>query len=170
MKMNPTNLRGFILVLITGLMLASCSKDKTSTDNMVGTWTAGTTTYTAKVGDKTLTQYITDLGLPTDQAAAYTAAFTQHFEPSYTGTFQIKSDGTYTSNFWGTVETGTWSLSSDGTKLTVVATGNEPETLDVLLLTSNKLNLKMSETLNEDINGDDTPELINVDLEVDFTR
>jgi len=43
-------------------------------------------------------------------------------------------------------------------------------TLDVLLLTSNKMKLKLSETLNEDRNGDDTPELINVDLEVNFTR
>ncbi len=43
-------------------------------------------------------------------------------------------------------------------------------TLDVLLLTSNKMKLKLSETLNEDLNGDDTPELINVDLEVNFTR
>jgi hypothetical protein len=43
-------------------------------------------------------------------------------------------------------------------------------TLDVLLLTSNKMKLKLSETLNEDLNGDDTPEIINVDLEVNFTR
>jgi hypothetical protein len=171
MKRNLSNLRSILLVLITGLILTSCSKDKTSTDNLVGTWTAGASTYTAKVGDMSLTQYFTDvLGLPADQAATFAAAFTQGIQQAFSGTLQIKSDGTYSSNFGGTVETGTWSLSSDGTKLTVVPTGDTPETLDVLLLTSNKMKLKLSETLNEDLNGDDTPELINVDLEVNFTR
>ena len=66
------NLRLAVILLLTGIMLSSCSKDDTTTDNIVGTWTAGTSTMTAMVGTKTLTEYFIDVvGLTAEEAALY---------------------------------------------------------------------------------------------------
>ena len=55
MKMKSFFQRSIFLVLLTGLMFSSCKKDETKTEDIVGTWTAGTSTLSVMVGDKTLT-------------------------------------------------------------------------------------------------------------------
>ena len=171
MKMNFLSLRNYILVFITGLILSSCSKDPTATDDLIGTWTAGTSTFTAMVGSKTLTQYFTDvMGLTAAEAQQFTDLLNQGIQQSFTGTIQIKSNGTYTSSMGGTTDTGTWSLSSDGKKLTIDSSTEAPMTFDVIELTSSKLQLQILESISEDLNGDDTPELININVVVSFTK
>ncbi len=171
MKMNLRNFRNFIPVLITGLILSSCSKSKTSTDNLIGNWTTGTSTVSAMIGDKTLEQYYTDvLGLPAAQAQALNTTFSQSVQQRFSGTVQIKSDGTYTSTFGGGQSSGTWSMSSDDSKITIVPNGEQPTTFDILALTSSKLQLELLESLSQDLNGDNTPESINVTLDVNFSR
>ena len=124
MKTNFSNLKSFALIILTGLILSSCSKkDSTPTENIIGTWTAGTYTFNAKVGDLTLTQYfITAMDLTEAEAAQYTALFNLMFQQQFSGTIQIKSDGTYTSDIGGTTDSGTWSLSDDGKELTITPT------------------------------------------------
>lgn len=171
MKKNYLNLRNYILVLITGLILSSCSKDATLTDNLTGTWTAGTSTFTAMVGDKTLTQYFTEVMLLTmNEAQLYTNLYNGLIQQSFTGTIQIKSDNTYTSTLGGEADTGTWSLTADGKKLTIVSSTDDPMTFDIIELTSSKLQLQLLESISEDFNGDDTPELININVVINFTK
>jgi len=176
--MNFLNLRTFIFILITGLILSSCNKDKdATTDNIIiGTWTAGIPTFTVMIGEKTLEQYFTEvLGLSTVEAQAlsdyYTQMITEDFE--VTGDeIQIKSDNTYTANLGGYPDSGTWSLSADGKKLTIDSSTDSdgPVIFDVIELTSNKLKIRMEISISEDIGGDETPELINLIVVYNFTK
>jgi hypothetical protein len=172
MKTHFSNLKSFALIILTGLILSACSKkDTTPTDNLVGTWTAGTYTFTATVGDLTLAQYFTTvMDLTEAEAAQYTALFDLMFQQQVSGTIQFKSDGTYTSNIGGTTDSGTWSLSADGKKLTIDSATDVPMTIDIIELTSNKLHAKMTQIVEQDLNGDEVPETITVDIDITFNK
>ena len=172
MKMPYINTRLLFLVFIAGFAITSCKKDSSSTVTLAGgTWTAGTPTFTAMVGTKTLTQYYTDvMGMNVTQAQQYTAVVNLVFMQAFTGTIQFKSDNTYTSNLGGTSDSGTWSLSADGKKLTINSSTDVPETLDVTVLTSNKLTVSTTGNTYEDLNSDGTDETIAVHVEIPFTR
>jgi len=170
MKMKPLFQKSIFLVLLAVLTLSSCKKDSKS-DPIIGTWTAGTTTFAATVGDKTLNQYFVDImGLTQEQADSYTALYDQTLKQAFTGTITIKSNNTYTDNLGGTADSGTWSLNSDQTQLTIVSGTDGPTTMDVVELTSSKLRLHTSEVVPEDLNSDGTDELINISIDVTFTK
>jgi hypothetical protein len=166
------NIRIICFVLIAGLAITSCKKDSSSTVTLAGgTWTAGTPTFTAMVGTKTLTQYFTDvMGLDATQAAQYTAIVNLALMQTFTGTIQFKSDNTYTATLGGTPDSGTWSLSADAKKLTIDSNTEPPETLDVTQLTSNKLTVSLTDNTSEDLNSDGTPETMTVSVTIPFTR
>jgi hypothetical protein len=42
--------------------------------------------------------------------------------------------------------------------------------LDIIELTSGKLQVQMSESISEDLNGDTTPEVININVVLNFTK
>ena len=173
MKINFLNCRILFFVLVAGLILSACSKDEEETPGslIVGTWTAGNSTYTIKIGARTLTQYFTEvLGLSATEAQLYTSYFNQGIQESISGTIQIKSDGSYTANLGGETDTGTWSLSSDGKKLTIDSSQDTPVTFDIIELTANKLRFNMIESINEDLNDDNVPETITVSIEMVFTK
>jgi hypothetical protein len=171
MKVKLFNLRNFIPVIITGLILSSCSKDSTPADDLVGTWTIQSATFNALIGSKALKQYLIDeLSLTDAEAQQFADQFNQQMQQSFTGTIQMKSDNTYTSTMGGTPDTGTWSLSSDNKKLTIDSSTDSPVILDVIELTSSKLQLRGTDTQTEDLNGDDTPETINVTIDLIFTK
>jgi hypothetical protein len=171
MKMNKIYLRTLFTILIIGISLSSCKKDKTGTDLIVGNWTAGTPTFTAMIGTKTITQYFTDvMGLTADVALQYTTIFNLEVQQLFVGTINFKSDNTYTSNLGGTPDSGTWSLSADGKTLTITPTGDTPSTATVTQLTSNKLVVSLTDTVSEDLNSDGTPETIIVTGTLPFTK
>lgn len=172
MKSTSINIRIISVVLIAGLAVTSCKKDSSSAVTLAGaTWTAGTPSFTAMVGTKTLTQYYTDvMGLTAAQALQYTVIANAALIQSFTGTIQFKSDNTYTSNLGGIPDSGTWSLSADGKKLTIDSSSEAPQTADVIELTSNKLSVTLIETVSEDLNNDGTPETIIVNVTIPFTR
>jgi hypothetical protein len=173
MKKNLMNTKIMYGILIVSLAVASCSKDSDTPAVTLegGTWTAGTPTFTAMVGNKTLNQYFMDvMGLTTTQAAQYTAVANLALIQSFTGTIQFKSDNTYTANLGGTPDSGTWSLSADGKKLTIDSNTETPETADITELTSNKLTISIITSESEDLNGDSTPETLTVNVTIPFTR
>jgi hypothetical protein len=172
MKKSSLNIRIICFVFIAGLAITSCKKDSSSTITLAGgTWTAGTPTFTAMVGTKTLTQYYTDvMGLTTAQAAQYTAIVNLALMQTFTGTIQFKSDNTYTATLGGTPDSGTWSLSADGKKLTIDSNTEPPETLDVTQLTSNKLTVSLTDNTLEDLNSDGIDETMTVSVTIPFTR
>jgi hypothetical protein len=118
-----------------------------------------------------MTQYlIDDMGLTSIEALLYIALFNAKIQQSFTGTIQMKSDNTYTSDLGGSTDTGTWSLSSDGKKLTTDLGSGVPASLDVIELTSSKLHLNGKVTVTEDLNGDNTPETIIVTVDLTLTK
>jgi len=171
MKTNTMIIRSFILVLLTVLLMTACSKEESASDNIVGTWTAGDASFTAMVGTKTLAQYFTEvMGLSSTEAQLYTSLFTQGIQQAFTGTIQIKADGTYTASMGGTTDTGTWSLSSDGKKLTIDSSNEIPVTYDIVELAANLLHLNISESETDDLDSDGTPETIIISIDVTFTK
>ena len=89
---------------------------------------------------------------------------------SFTGTITIKSNGTYTATLGGDDDSGTWSLNSDKSELTIVSTVDGPMTFDVVQLTSSKLQIHATEITTEDLNGDEIPETMHVDVEINFSK
>lgn len=171
MKTKFLSLRNFIPVIITGLILSSCSKDSTPADDLVGTWTTQSATLTAMVGSKTLIQYFIDeLALTATEAQQFNDLFNQQMQQAFTGTIQMKSDNTYTSTLGGESDTGTWSLSSDNKKLTIDSSTESPQIMDVIQLTSSTLHLRGTDTQTEDLNDDGTPETIIATIDLTLTK
>lgn len=170
MKMKLLNPRILFIAIITGLIFSSCSKDDKQ-DEIIGTWATESTTFTAMIGTKTLTEYfMEDMGLTADEAEVYVNFINQALLQTFTGTIQVKSDHTYTANLGGTADTGTWSLNSDRTQLTIDSSTDDPMTYDVLELTSSKLHLQIQGEVSEDLNEDGTPEIISIEADIIFTK
>jgi hypothetical protein len=160
-----------ILILMVGLVLSGCSNDKKTTDNLVGTWTVGTSSFTTMVGTRTLTQYFTEvMGLSAAEAQLSSAVVNQTIQQSFSGTIQIKSDNTYSATLGGKNETGTWNLNSDGTQLTIVSGSSGTQVFDIVQLTSSVLKVRLTNQVSEDLNSDGTPESITVTADVTFNK
>lgn len=171
MKGKFLNLRNFIPVIITGIILSSCHKDATPEEDIVGTWTMQSSSFTATVNGKSMTQYfIDDLGLTAAEAQQYIAIFNATMQQSFAGSLVMKSDHTYTATLGGEADNGTWSLSSDGKKLTIDSSTEVPMILDVIELTSSKIHLQGTETVMEDLNDDGTNETLVVTIDLTFTK
>lgn len=162
--------RSLFLVLITGLILSSCKKDEVA-DPIVGTWTTGTSTFSAMVGSRTLTEYFIEvMGSTPEEAAATEAFFEALMTQAFTGSITIKADNTYTSTLGGQADSGTWSLNADKTELTIDSSSDDPMTYDVVELTSSKLRIQVSASTLYDLNGDETDEIIDVEIDITFTK
>ncbi len=171
MKMKQIILKSFFLVFIAGMSLSSCKKDSTGSTDITGTWTAGTITLNITVGDMTLTQYLVDVaGYTQELANSYAAIVEQSVKQEVSGTIEIKSDNTYTATFGGGSDSGTWSLNADKTMLTITPTGSDPITFDVIEISSSKLHVQGIETMPLDLNQDGTDEILNVNVDITFTR
>ncbi|MDP4223096.1 MAG: DUF4923 family protein [Bacteroidota bacterium] len=171
MKRNALDFRGLVFVVITGLILSSCSKKSTPADDLVGTWTEQSSTADAKVGTKPLLQYFTeDLGLTATEAQQAQALFNFSIQQDFAGTIQIKSDHTYTSTLGGQSDAGTWNLSSDNKQLIIDSNTENPFVLDVAKLTSSMMELKGTATISQDLNNDQIPETIIVSVDLNFTK
>ncbi|NLJ42487.1 MAG: hypothetical protein GX431_02435 [Bacteroidales bacterium] len=171
MKKNLIGFTGIMLVLTAGLFFTSCSKDSDPAADLVGTWTFSNATFDAKIGTKTLIQYFMDeMGLTEAQAQQVMVLFNAQMQQAFTGTIEMKSDNTYTATIGGESDSGTWSLSSDNTKLTIDSDTEDPVVFDILELTSHKLVLKGTESVEEDLNDDTVPETITVTLEMTLTK
>lgn len=171
MKEKVSIFRNLLLVLITSLAIVSCQKDKTTaTDDLIGTWTAGTATVDALVSGKPITQYFTDLGYANTDAQTYANLFNFTVQQAFTGTVTFKSDNTYSTNLGGKNDSGTWSLSPDARQLTLNSTNNTPLVLNIESLTKNQLVVNWAESDSADINGDKTPEAITVNIKMTLTK
>jgi hypothetical protein len=171
MNTKLLNLRNFILVLIAGYVFSGCSKDKKATNDLIGTWTVGTTTLNTMVGTRTLVQYYTDVvGLSAAEAQTFSGVVNATIQQSFTGTIQIKSDNTYSATLGGKSESGTWSLNSAGTQLTIVSTSSGTNVFDIVQLTSSVLKIQLTEQVSEDLNNDGIPESITVNADVTFNK
>lgn len=172
MKKELTSLRGFVLVLMAGILLASCSKKESeSADIIVGKWNFSNATFNARVGARSLMEYLTDeFEFTSSEAQQYIVVLNAMLQQSFTGTIELKSNSTYTSNFGGAPDTGTWSLSQSGDKLTVISDSEGPAIYDVLELNSNTLVLKITELADIDLDGDGDDETVTITVEMTLKK
>lgn len=167
MKMKMRFLKGIILVLFTGLMFTSCSKDSNPEEDILGIWNVEGVDFDATIGTKSLLQYYMDeFSMTEPQAQVVMAAFGAALAQQFTGTIEIKADNTYTATMGDNSDTGTWSLSSDNKKLTLDSEVDETVVLDIISLTSASAVLGMTEDISEDLNADEVPEDISVTVEM----
>lgn len=172
MKEKSTILRNIFFVLLSaGIVFTSCNKDDENKNDLIGTWTFSTATFDAKVGNKPLNQYfIEDMGLSSSDAQLAVSLFNAQLQQNFSGTVVFRSDNTYTSTMGGQSETGTWTLSSGGNQLTLDPATGDATVLDVVTLTSDLLKVHFADTGNDDLNGDNVPETIAVDVNMTFTK
>ncbi len=166
MKSKLAVLRILVPVLFITLFLSSCKKDSNKED-IVGTWTYDNATFSTMIGSKTFQQYMIDeMGFTAAEAQAYETLFNEQMKQSFTGTFVVKSDNTYTSTIGGESDSGTWSLNSDKSKLTIDSDTDLPVTVDVIELTGSKLHIQEVQTAQEDINEDTVLETITATVDL----
>jgi len=159
--------KGIILVLFTGLVFTSCSKDSNPEEDILGIWDVEGVDFDATIGTKSLLQYYMDeFSMTEPQAQVVMTAFGAALAQQFTGTIEIKADNTYTATMGDDSDTGTWSLSSDYKKLTLDSDADETIILDIISLTSSKAVMGISEEISEDLNDDDVPEDISVTVEM----
>jgi hypothetical protein len=172
MKMKFLTLRNFIPVIITVMIFSSCKKDDaTPTNDLIGTWTMKTGTFTAQIDGKSLSQYLIDeLEIPAAMVQSYLNAYNESMLQSYEGTILIKSDNTYSTTMGGDTDTGTWMLSADKKKLTINSSTGDTIVFDVIELTSNTLNLQATDTETDDYNDDNIPETMTTTINLTFTK
>ena len=171
MKKKVNFLWGIFLVLFTGLVFSSCSKDSDPAADILGDWTVESAEFDTKIGNKSLLQYyMDDYGLTEPQAQAAVALFNAFMAQQFTGTININADNTYEAVLAGEPDSGTWSLSSDNKKLTIDSDSGETIVFDILELSSGKAVLKTITTLEEDLNEDEVPEDITLTVELTLTK
>lgn len=163
-------MRVLFAIMITGTLVTSCKKDEDPEDDIIGTWTTSSVTFDTQVDNKPILQYFTDLGISQEDAQAAVNFFNMTLQQSFTGTITFNSDNTYTSTLGGQSDSGTWSLSGDGDQLTVDSDSDEPFVLDIETLTGDRLVLSWNETGMEDVNDDNVPENISVDIRMTFEK
>jgi len=170
MKMKMRFVKGIILVLFTGLVFTSCSKDSNPEEDILGTWTIEDVDFEATIGAKSMLQYFMDeFSMTEPEAMVVMEAFDAALAQQFTGTIEIRADNTYTATMEDGSDEGTWSLSSDFEELNLDSDGVET-VLDIISLTSSSAVMGMTQEISEDINDDDVPEDISVTVEMTLAK
>lgn len=171
MKEKMTILRNLFMILLTGVLITSCQKDKPDpADNLIGTWTAESATVDATVGGKTMSEYFTGLGYSAADAQLLTNLFNVTVQQNFTGTITFKSDKTYTSTLGSGSDSGTWSLSNDSKQLTIDSTTDPAIILNIDKLTVDQLKVNWTENGQQDLNNDNVAESITANVNMIFTK
>lgn len=171
MKDRISILRNLFVILLTGVLITSCEKDKPDpADNLVGTWTAESATVDAKVGGQTMNEYFTSLGYSAADAQLLTNLFNVTVQQNFTGTITFNSDKTYTSTLGNGSDSGTWALSNDNKQLTIDSTTDPAIILNIEKLSADELKVNWAETGQQDLNNDNVAESITANVKMTFTK
>jgi hypothetical protein len=171
MKARFISIKSFILVIFTGIILTSCSKDSNPAEDLVGTWSVESISFSVMVGTQTLSDYLVEeVGLTAAEAQQLIDLFNLQMQQSFTGTIEMKSDNTYVSDMGGEDDSGTWSLINDDTQLVIDSDYDDPMILNILEITSSKLRVQGDYIGEEDLNDDDVPETLTITIEITFKK
>jgi hypothetical protein len=173
MKNNLLNPRIILLAVSTIVIFSACKKneDNNPTANIIGTWNTTNSSFSAKIGDKSMTQYFIDvMGASASDAQLSTNLFNLMLQQAFTGTITFKSDYTYTSTLGNQNDNGSWTISADGKKLTIDPSSGNAILLDIEQLTKSTLKVHSQESFSDDVNQDGTPETITADIDLTFTK
>lgn len=165
----------FMTLIFTMNILQSCNKEddeEKATNNLLGTWTIGSTSADLSVDGVDMVTYMTTNFEYTEQTAQMLIDFfTAGIETSNQGTINFKDDNTYQLINSDGTEDGTWSLSNDGNTLTLVYE-NETDNLTIVNLTSSNLKLRIpTETEDIDLDDDgDNETTVDINMELNLSK
>ena len=169
-----------LLVLFVFTLLTSCDNGDDdgpgAESQFVGTWNVTSVNIDAKIGNETVAQYLVSQGLANTlaEAEAFVTLFlTGPLQQELTGgTIVLRADNPYTATFDGDSEDGTWTYNSSTNMLKIDSDEAGVDDLDVKVvsISGNTLVVEQSQSEQEDINSDGTPETINVTIQMTFTK
>lgn len=149
-------------ILLLPLLLACNSDDEDGAidgANLIGTWSYESSSIEWTIDGKDGIQYLKDeLGATDQEIEFFESFFLEDFEFGNL-TITFNENNTLSGTSGSESISGTWSLSSDGSKLTIV---DEMETtiFDVFELSASRFSFGVEETIVEDLNDDNTDETI----------
>lgn len=159
-----------ILMGLVVLTFTSCDKDSDgdkNADNILGVWTITSSSFDATINDVDIIQYFMD-AFGVSQAIA--ESITEDFYEDITGTANFKADGTYTMTTNGSVDNGTYKMSADNSKMTMDEGTVDEITVNIVTLTSTKLELSFTETEVEDMDEDGIDDTLKMTITLVFTK
>ncbi|MBN1118026.1 MAG: DUF4923 family protein [Bacteroidales bacterium] len=162
-------LEGSKLFLVFGLIVSlsiACEKNNNES-NLVGKWSITSSEMDISVGDLSLVDYIAESMDTTEAvAAAYAELFSQLLKSQMSGTFEFKSDGTYTANYGGGTDSGTWELNNDGNVITTDKGTDDETEMEVVKLTKDELIVRFTTSQEMDVNEDGNPDSMSMYFEL----
>ena len=166
------------LLLISSLFIFSnCSdsdEDGGGQSLMVGTWATSSVEMELSIDGVPLVEYLVDnAGLTQSEAESLVESFTIALEQEI-GNFEIdlKDDFTYVANFEDGLETGKWAYDPSSGFLTINPDDPDEDLqmIKVKTLTASGMIIEQSEIIEEDVDCDGTPEVIDVAIEMIFLK
>jgi hypothetical protein len=155
--------------------LASCDDNDEksivpSNQLLEGTWLYEAAEIEIAVNGQDVVDYLIDVFELSEAQAAQIATIIKEDSFEFTNaTWKFNHDNTFTSVYEDETTSGTWSLSADKKKLTLTADG-ETDIVDVLVLTSSKLQIFMAVEDQIDIDENGINETIVLDAKLKLKK
>lgn len=161
-----------VLLLLTSTFM-SCNNDdddpKASND-LIGTWTVESSSIEMIIGDKSITEFLMEmLSISQAEAELFADLYLEDYG-DFDGTITFKDDNTYVADFGDGVDTGTWKLSADGKTLTLDQGTADETDVQVITLSSVKLEIEISESSMEDIDDDGIDDEVSVNISLTLKK
>jgi hypothetical protein len=151
----------------------SCNNDdddpKASND-LIGVWTVESSSIEMIIGDKSIIEFLMEMLSITQEEAELFADIYLSDYGAFEGTITFKDDNTYAADFGDGVDTGTWKLSSDGKTLTLDQGTDDETDVQVITLSSVKLQIEITEASMEDIDDDGTDDEVSVKISLTLKK
>ncbi len=161
----------WLFIGLTLLVMVSCEEDESdgiSVDNIIGTWEVESVAADATINEMDFIDYMTsELELSEVEAQLMYSLFMSEIE-DMSGTIDMKEDGTYIAHFEDDSESGTWELNSN--TLLLDKDLEDEQSIEVLTLTETTMILRMSDTMEEDMNEDGTLETMVMTMTMTFKK
>jgi len=173
-------IKKFLMLLLLPLSLVfvtSCGDDDDddvgSEDDLIGTWTVTGSEFEFTIDGEDLIEWLAEqLGLPASEAEGAAEQVEEELTEGggFSGSITFNSDGTFTSNFDGDSEGGNWTKNGSALTLTFDSPDEDPITLTIVSLNSSKLVLELSESGEEDIDGDGVDDELSIRVELTLDK
>jgi hypothetical protein len=158
-----------VLFLVSGVLsFVSCDDNDEklitpSNQLLVGTWSYETAEIDLTVNGQSIVDYLIEVfELPEEQAVQIASMVEVASFQFNNATWKFNQDNTFTVVDEDETTNGTWSLSEDKKKLSLTADG-ETNTVDVIVLSSSKLQIFMTIEEEDDVDEDGTNEVLLID-------
>lgn len=171
-KVKFTRLFSLLLIGISLILIAGCSKDDDDNDDnngsvsIVGTWTLSDVTVEMTIDGVSYVDYLINLGMTAAEVQAEWVVMQADMMPPSGGSVEFKENGSFVIS-WDFDPNATWSIANN--KLTIISDG-DIMIFDIITLTSSVCKIRQTITEFEDFDDDDQNETLVMIMEMIFSR